>query len=167
MNNQTEQSDGGVFPYFFNTDGNLCPKRLSSMVLMLIVWFAALYYCFGNEPWQGMPRLVILLMLAGCLPEIQFVLEQAGQKPKWGGLDPLGWATDYNGHPSTHRVKSIVSTAVGCIVILADAFNADPSPGRKAVAVFFIVVPSVLGFVIEPIERRGTVRRNKRPVKEN
>lgn len=128
------------------------------MVAMLIAWFGTLCYCFGDEPWQGMPGVILTLFLVGYLPEINFVIEQAGHKPAWGGLDPLGWATDYNGHPSTHRVKCIVSITLGCAVILVETFRGELSPGKNAVVLCLFAVPLIFMIILEFIERRGTVK---------
>ena len=158
LKNPIENFEKGILPYFFNTSGKLCPKRLSSMVVMLIAWLGTLHYCFGDEPWQDMPGVILPLFVLGCLAEIDFVIEQVGHKPSWGGLDPLGWATDHNGHPSTHRVKSIVSHVLGCAVILVDTFRGELSPGRNVVALFLITVPFTLSIILEFVERRGTAK---------
>ena len=158
MKNQIKNFERGILPYFFNTGGELCPKRLSSMIVMIIAWAGALYYSFADEPWQGTPGIVVPLVVVGLLAEVSFVIEQAGHKPTWGGLDPLGWATDYNGHPSTHRVKQLVSTALGCTLIVVDVFSGAPSSGRTLVALSLITVPFILSFPFEVIERRGSVK---------
>lgn len=160
--NPMEHFKMGILPYFFNTRGKLCAARLSSMVAIVIVWLGTLYSCFGDEPWQGMPEVILPLFIWGYLIEIKFVVEQEGHKPAWGGLDPLGWATDYNGHPSTHRVKYIVSTALGMAVIVVGAFRGELSTGNKVVAYFLYVLPVILGIIIEVIERRGTVKDGPR-----
>ena len=154
MNRQIEQFERGILPYFFNTRGRLCPKRLSTMTMMTIAWFGTLHYCFGDQPWQGMPGIILSLIIAGCLVEIKFVIEQLGHKPTWGGLDPLGWAADYNGHPSTHRVKALVSTVLACIVIIENAFAGENMPGEMTVAIFLMIVPLALNNLCEFIEFR-------------
>ena len=154
------QFEERVLPYFFNTGGKLCFERLSSMVLMMLAWAGTLLYAFADEPWVGMPGVILPLLIGGFVPEVRFVIQQAGTRPAWGGLDPLGWATDYNGHPSTHRVKMIVSVFLACFVILAGAFGGatESSAGVELVAVCLFAVPFAFSFIFEVIERRGTVR---------
>ena len=158
MKNRTEDFEREVLPYFFDTSGKLCPKRLSSMMVTIIAWLGALYYGFADEPWQGAPGIIVPLVVIGFVTEVKFVIEQAGHKPNWGGLDPLGWATDYNGHPSTHRVKQVVSTLLGCTLIVVDAFTGEPSSGVTIVAMSLIILPCVFGFLFEVIERRGSAK---------
>ena len=124
------------------------------MTMMTIAWFGTLHYCFGDQPWQGMPGIIVSLIVAGCLVEIKFVIEQLRHKPTWGGLNPLGWATDNKGHPSTHRVKALVSTVLGCIVITENAFAGENLPGEMTVAIFLITVPLALNNLCEFIENR-------------
>ena len=98
------------------------------------------------------------LIVVGSLKEIKFVIEQLGHKPTWGGLDPLGWATDYNGHPSSHRVKAIVSTVLAGIVVIENSFAGEFLPGEMTVAIFLMIVPSALSTVCEIIENRHKIK---------
>ena len=153
-----ENFEKGLLPYFFNTSGKLCSTRLSSMMVLIIAWLGSLYYGFGDDPWQGMPGIIVPLVVIGFVAEVNFVVEQAGFRPSWGGLDPLGWATDYNGHPSTHRVKQIISTLLGCTLIIKDTFGGGFSAGGTIVAMSLMAVPFIFGIIFEFIERRGSVK---------
>lgn len=160
MTSRVGRFEDRVLPYFFNPSGKLCSERLSSMILAILAWAGAVHYIFAEEPWQGMPGIVLTLLVGGFLPEVRFVIQQAGKRPAWGGLDPLGWATDYNGNPSTHRVKMLVSLFLGGFVILSEVFggSSEISPGRGIVAVSLFVVPQVFCIFFELIERRGIVK---------
>ena len=149
--------DERVIPYFFNTHGKLCSLRLASMVIMIVAWIGSLYYVFGTDTWHGMPGIIIPLILTGFCAEIRFVVEQAGHEPVWGGLDPLGWATDYNGHPSTHRVKTIVSAVVGCILILSGKVSEkeDSDSGATLVVMTLLFASLMFMGICGIIERRG------------
>ena len=162
MTSHVGRFEDRVLPYFFNPHGKLCFERLSSMILVILAWVGTVHYVFADEPWQGMTGTILSLLVGGFLPEVRFVIQQAGKRPAWGGLDPLGWATDYNGHPSTHRVKMLVSVFLGCFVIFSDAFGNEPetSPGLKLVGISLVIVPQVLAFVFEVIERRGIVKES-------
>ena len=81
MQNPIENFESGILPYFFNTSGKLCPKRLSSMMVMIIAWTGALYYGLGDEPWQDTPGIVVPLVIVGLLAEVDFVIEQADTGP--------------------------------------------------------------------------------------
>ena len=128
------------------------------MAIMIIAWFGTIHFCFGDQPWQGMPGIIVPLIVAGSLKEIKFVIEQLGHKPTWGGLDPLGWATDYSGHPSSHRVKAIVSTVLACIVIIENSFAGEFLPSEMTVAIFLMTVPLALSNVCEFIEIRHNIK---------
>ena len=149
-----------ILPYFFNTSGKLCAERLSSMILITFAWAGTLLYAFSNEAWPGMPGLILSLLIGGFVPEVRFVVQQAGKRPAWGGLNPLGWATDYNGHPSTHRVKVTVSAFLGGFVILAGTFGGTSasSSGVELVGLCLFFIPQVFTLIFEIIERRGTVK---------
>ncbi len=167
MTTRSREFEERVLPYFFNTRGKLCFERLSSMILMIFAWAGSLAYALVEEPWHGMPGIILPLLVGGFVPEVRFVIQQAGTRPAWGGLDPLGWATDYNGHPSTHRIKTIVSVFIGCLVILAGAFGtkSESSPGVQLVGLCLFAVPLIFAFVFEMTERRGTVKDHSKNVK--
>ena len=54
-----------VLPYFFNPSGMLCFLRLSAMILVILAWVGTLYYTFTDDPWQGMPGVIISLFVGG------------------------------------------------------------------------------------------------------
>ena len=131
------------------------------MILIIFAWVGTIHYIYADDPWQGMPGVILTLLFGESLPEVRFVVQQSGKIPAWGGLDPLGWATDYNGHPSTHRVKMLVSVILAGIVILFDVFGSESeaSPGRRFVSYSLLVVPYIFAFVFEAIERRAIVKK--------
>ena len=160
MTTRAAQFEERILPYFFNTSGKLCAERLSSMILVVLAWAGALLYAFTDVAWESMPIFILSLFVAGFVPEVRFVVQQAGKRPAWGGLDPLGWATDYNGHPSTHRVKVIVSGFLACFVILSNAFGSasETSSSVELVGLCLFTIPLLFTFIFEIIERRGTVK---------
>lgn len=168
MTTRVGQFGEQILPYFFNTSGKVCAERLSSMIVMILAWAGTLLYAFTDEAWQGMPGIILPLVIGGFLPEVRFVIQQAGKRPVWGGLDPLGWATDYNGHPSTHRVKMIVSVFLACLVIVTGSLVSESasSSGEKLVALCLLIVPLAFAFVFEVIERRGTVKESSEVCEE-
>ena len=158
MKKQIQNFETEILPYFFNTSGKLCSKRLSSMMVIIVAWLGSLYYVLGNDPWPGTPGIIVPFIVIAFGAEVNFVIEQAGSRPKWGGLDPLGWFTDYNGHPSTHRIKHIVSSCLGIVLILAQASGTGFSSGGTIVAMSLYVLPSIFWFPFELIERQGHVK---------
>ena len=159
MKSQVENFEDRILPYFFNTSGELCFLRLGSMMIMIVAWAGALYYGFADEPWEGIPGIIVPLIIIGFSAEVRFVVEQAGKEPTWGGLDPLGWATDYNGHPSSHRIKQMVSIPLACILMVVGTFREESSPGVMLVATSLFFVPFVFNILFELIERRGRVKQ--------
>lgn len=151
-----------IVPYFLDTHGQLCSLRLASMMVMVLTWLATAYYALAEQPWQGMPGIIIPMLILTYCSEIRFVVEQTRPESSWGPLDPLGPNTDYNGHPSTHRIKTIVCVSMGGVLVLIQAFRGIQDPGLSTIAMFLLFVPLVFNFLFEILERSAQLSAPRR-----
>lgn len=138
-------------PYFKALNGQPCPKRISSMMAVMIACLLAFGYLSEALPYNTILKWILPLLVFGFIAEVSFVVERAKQALSFGG--PPGVTTDHEGHPSTLRVKYLLCTITGCVLVLGHGFSTADLPSPSGLVLCFLGIPCIANGLLCLIER--------------
>ena len=140
--------------YIKGLNGEPCPKRITSMMAVLIACLLAVGSLSETLSYNTIFKVTLPMLLWGFSAEVLFVVERAKQPPSYGG--PPGATTDHEGHPSTLRVKYLFCTTTACVLALGDGFfvaNHNVLSSPFGMMLCFIGIPGIAKGLLCLIER--------------